>query len=282
MAASATEQLVEALTAIGRETAPTAADPVVLSDRAGRLVLRVGEVVVKAHGAGTDPDALAARLRLAGEPVWLAPVGGVRRAHGRLVTVWPAAEAVAGDDPDTAPWVEGAQLLARLHRSPLPHGVPAAGFAGGVERAVGRLGAGSAADAVRQAFGGLGPLRGGTAVVHGDWHLGQVVRRAGWRLVDVDDAGLGDPAWDLARPAALFAVGLLDPALWARFLDAYRAADGPAVPATGDPWPALDTPARAAVTRLAAQAVVRAEGLGMDETDVLLVDACIRMSGDRR
>ncbi|WP_232665569.1 phosphotransferase family protein [Pseudonocardia sp. TRM90224] len=287
MTASASEQLVEALTAVGCEAAPTAVDPVVLSERAGRLVVRVGDVVVKAHAVGTDPDALAARLRLVADrqqpgPVWLPPVGGVRHVRDRLVTVWPAAETVAGADPDSAPWVEGAELLARLHRCALPADVPAAGFAAGVERAVTRMGTGSAADAVRRAFRGLGLPHGGSAVVHGDWHLGQVVHHGGWRLIDVDDLGLGDPAWDLARPAALYAVGLLDPVLWARFLDAYRAAEGPAVPATGDPWPVLDTPARAAVIRLAAQAVVRAGSTEMDETDVLLVDACVRMSEDRR
>lgn len=48
-----------------------------------------------------------------------------------------------------------------------------------------------------------------------------------WRLIDVDDLGLGVPAWDLARPAAWYAAGLLAPEDWLCFLDAYRAAGGP-------------------------------------------------------
>jgi hypothetical protein len=85
-------------------------------------------------------------------------------------------------------------------------------------------------------------------VVHGDWHLGQLARTtAGWRLVDVDDLGVGDPAWDLARPAGFWAAGLLDDASWEELLGAYRGARGPGVPESGDPWPALDLPARCAV-----------------------------------
>jgi len=115
-----------------------------------------------------------------------------------------------------------------------------------------------------------------------------MVRRDGWRFIDVDDVGLGDPAWDLARPAALFAVGLLDPLVWGRFLDTYRGCGGPAVPATGDPWPALDVVARALVVQMAARAVERtAAGRGggepdggaeLDEADRAFVDACARMS----
>ncbi|OHV31218.1 hypothetical protein BCD49_32335 [Pseudofrankia sp. EUN1h] len=94
-------------------------------------------------------------------------------------------------------------------------------------------------------------------LIHGDWHLGQLVRTDadGWRLVDVDDLGIGDPAWDLARPAAWFAAGLLPPAVWTRFVDAYRAAGGPALPPSGDPWSAVDLPARTFVVEYAARAL---------------------------
>ncbi|CQD02141.1 phosphotransferase family protein [Mycolicibacterium conceptionense] len=87
-----------------------------------------------------------------------------------------------------------------------------------------------------------------------------------WRLIDVDDLGLGDPAWDLARPAGFWAAGLIPDADWLSFLDAYRDAGGPALPA-GDPWPVLEPFARAAVIHAAAT----------DPDDELLTAACARM-----
>ena len=66
-------------------------------------------------------------------------------------------------------------------------------------------------------------------LVHGDWHLGQLGRRIGarWRLLDVDDIGVGDPVWDLARPAGFWAAGLLSDAEWDAFLTATGTPVGP-------------------------------------------------------
>ncbi|NNH69893.1 hypothetical protein HLB23_08455 [Nocardia uniformis] len=100
-----------------------------------------------------------------------------------------------------------------------------------------------------------------------------------WRLVDVDDLGVGDPVWDLARPAGFFAAGILDPVAWERFLTAYRRSGGPAVPGGGDVWAVLDIPARALVVQTAAIAVAKAGLVGreLDELDTALVDSCYRM-----
>lgn len=106
-----------------------------------------------------------------------------------------------------------------------------------------------------------------TTLVHGDFHLGQLGRHhSRWLLLDVDDLGVGDPAWDLARPAGFWAAGLIPDDDWRSFLDAYRGAGGPALP-DADPWPVLDAFARAAVVQAAAH----------HPDDEMLAAACARM-----
>jgi aminoglycoside phosphotransferase (APT) family kinase protein len=116
-----------------------------------------------------------------------------------------------------------------------------------------------------------------TTLVHGDWHLGQLGRRsatAPWTLIDVDDLGLGDPAWDLARPAGFWAAGLIPDNDWSTFVQAYRDGGGPALP-DGDPWPVLESFARAAVVHAAAAGLAHGDA---DETQTALLDACVRMT----
>jgi len=300
--------------------------PTVLWDRPDGLVVRLGDVVVKAHAPDTDPGDFAARLRVASSPllrgVLLPPLldPPLREARGRLITAWPAGDPVSPEDPDAAPWEDAARLLARLHSTPLAAlaaggPLPRMGGPGRVARAMARLRAAAAdrtpakaavesVESVESAFALLPAwAQGGAedvqraestqrhALVHGDWHLGQVVHvpgaraaglaPAGWQLIDIDDLGAGDPAWDLARPAAWYAAGLLPPEVWWRFLSTYRASGGCAVPpdSDGDPWPSLDVPARALAVQSAALAVAAAsrDGRPLDEAEAALVDACDRM-----
>jgi aminoglycoside phosphotransferase (APT) family kinase protein len=320
------------LSALGRSVAgggyQTDGDPVLLSNRMDVLVVRLGEVVVKAHPLDTDRDRLSAQVRMAADPllraVLLPPLaaGGadadappalLHRVRGRWATVWPAGEPVSPDDPDAAPWAEAGRLLACLHTVPASAvgrsaglaGLPAADAPRRVTRAIARLQAvpgGPGRSEVIRAFASLplwgqgpppgraaesGPGRRDGLLVHGDWHLGQLVRwpasRAdgrGWRLIDVDDLGCGDPAWDLARSAAWYAVGLVSAEDWWRFLSAYRSAGGPAFPPASDPWSALDLPAKALTVQMAALSVVAAyrEDRQLDDIETSLVDACRRIS----
>ncbi|WP_243716465.1 phosphotransferase [Actinomadura sp. KC345] len=255
-------------------------------------MVRVGDVVVKAHQADRDhgPRFLE-RIRLAGTlpEVVIGPLGEPRTVDGRTVTVSMFGEPV--DPHRDLPWEEGGRLLAELHSTTVPADAPSWGRPARVARLVSRLADGPAEDEVRRAFTTLPSwIRGeaeephGTAehLIHGDWHLGQMVRSQDghWRLIDIEDLGRGDPAWDLARPAAIYSAGVLHPDEWGRFLGAYQAAGGPAVPAGGDPWTTLDIPARSLAIQIAATCVIsaRREDRPLDEPEQAMVDACARIS----
>lgn len=235
----------------------------------GSLVTFDGDVITKLHRPGTDPQKLTERLRVADRldcllsPLSMKP----ELAEGRWRTRWPRVEVVA-QDPRRLPWGEAGRVLAELHREPVGDLCVPHGSLGRLARALDRLHEGPVADVIRRAAGRLefsGELR---TVVHGDFHLGQLGWDGrSWVLIDVDDLGVGDPRWDLGRPAGFWAAGLIPDAEWYAFLDGYRAAGGPALPA-GDPWPALEACARAAVIGAAAS----------HPDDELLVDACARMS----
>lgn len=244
-----------------------------MQTRSGAEITLDGDVVHKLHRPDTDPRALTVRLGIAARSeCLLSPLSAVPEpVADRWRTRWPRVETLA-PQPESVPWAQAGQLLARLHREPLPHRAPPHGWPHRLRRAVDALRGGEptlrrAAAALPDAVWRAGSVDRPTTLVHGDFHLGQLGRHdSGWILLDVDDVGAGDPAWDLARPAGFWAAGLIPDADWTRFVDAYRAAGGSALP-DGDPWPVLDAFARAAVVQAAAH----------HRDDELLMAACARM-----
>ncbi len=277
-----TEGVRELLTEVARDAGGTG-DPAIVYHRREVLVLRVGKIVVKSHHTGSS--SLAERLAVAAAhpDLLLAPLSGVRELRGRLVTAWPAGEPVDPGDPEDAPWEEAARLLAALHARPLPDGLPRQGAPARVHEVLSRpLPEDHPATAVvRRPYASLPPVLeegDGGHLVHGDFHLGQLVRHEGaWRLIDVDDLGRGDPVWDLARPAALFCAGVLPESVWSRFLGAYLEHGG--VDLGPDPWRRLDIPARALAIQTAARCVSHAvDGKRpLDPYETALIDTCDRI-----
>lgn len=302
-----------------RETTGTGRGPwlpvspsLLVTGSGARLLLGTG-LVVKIHEPGTDASALAAQLHLLTmeqvSPYWIPPLlphPVLVTGTDRVATVWRRAEVLV-PGPGEAPWAEAGALLAGLHRSvpaslddPALHTLPPQGGPARLRRVVLRLdrrapGRDASVESAAAAVRGAGvrvladlaayPCPAGGFVVHGDWHLGQLGRLRSphgpgrWLLLDVDDVGLGDPAWDLGRPAGFWACGLLPDEDWAAFLETYQACGGPAVPSTGaDPWPRLDLPARAAVVVAAARSILSADaGAAWEDVDSALVDGCARM-----
>lgn len=287
---------------LGAQATPASAVRWVTTPSGARLAF-VGGAVVKVHRQHTEPAHLRARLASVVESplssAFVPPLTPevMTAPDGSPVTAWPSVRVLGPDDE--IPWSDVGALLARLHRLPVPAALPGHAatdrLARALERARGlpdetsrsllvELGerllrevrevTGTVERAQRHTIGS--PPRQEDSAVHGDFHLGQVgLWESGWRLLDIDDVGIGDPAWDLARPAGFWAAGLLDDHAWAGFLDGYRGAAGPAVPALRDPWPPLDLPARCAVHVGAVRVLTRA--VHSDLTADALLAACRRM-----
>lgn len=280
------EQLTARAASLGAVGTPT-----VLLRRRDAVVIRVGGIVVKAHRVD-DASELQRRLEVARTSlsnVFVTPMGKWTGSSPDIVlTAWPAGEPVDPELPDEAPWEHAGRLLALLHDSfPVGADLKPATTVDRVRSAVSQL-AHSAVSATADARGilaaasELGELEIGAEsrrIIHGDFHLGQMARfrDRGWLLLDVDDLGYGDTRWDFARPAAWFAIGLIDGGQWETFVESYREAGGQAI----SHWSEIDRFAQAFTVQAAARAVVKAadEQRSLTDAEGAFVGACARIAG---
>jgi len=252
----------------------------------------VDDVVLTRHPDGTSRSDLTARLTAAStdpvRAVFAAPLLGVAAAapDGHLLSLTPRTDPLPPEMPP--PWREAGSLLARLHRMVAPATLPThAGkerLAESVAEAA-TLKPGGSTDILRE----LGmtlldtwPDLTWRAVVHGDWGLGKLARLPGTTtlvLTEPWSLGLGDPAWDLGRPAGLWAAGLLDEHSWSEFVAGYSEGEG-AFPGVKIPWESLEHPARGAVFRAAVRELKRS-GDEPSEVALTLVKACVKINGRR-
>lgn len=256
----------------------------------------VDDVVVTKHPAGTIEAELTARLAAAStDPIrqaFVPPLSAtpVPAPDGRLLTLHPRTEPLPDDQPP--PWREAGALLARLHACPVTDDLPDHGgrhqFAAAVAEAD-ALHPGGSTDILRELGRTLlasWPTPTRRSVVHGTFDLGRLGRLPGtssWLLTGPHTLGVGDAAWDLAGPAALWGVGLLDDASWFAFVSGYRAAGG-LIPGEGQPWPGLDHPARCALLMATVAELRRCPGYPHPELSPAaeaLLAACVKANGRR-
>lgn len=266
-----------------------------LSNKETHEVYAYGDLVIKIHPPDLREEELILRTKTISEDelrrVFLQPLANapVQTGH-QWATVWPRAKPLQAHRPEDVDWEGCATLLAALHSaSPAATAESAAPQARFVQRLLRSMDTLSSfarcsfSQDIRKAFETI-PIDGlvtkKVTYVHGDFHPGQVVLYQGEHLlIDIDDFGVGNPAWDLARPAAWYLAGLLPKECWARFLNAYVSAGGNAFANGKAVWQELELPARASIVQMAASVLTRAKKAhrGLEDYEMAYVVACQRI-----
>ncbi|MCX6116367.1 MAG: hypothetical protein NT027_02405, partial [Proteobacteria bacterium] len=124
-------------------------------------------------------------------------------------------------------------------------------------------------------------VMGNKTWAHGDFHLGQIVRvcqddQESLRLIDIDTLSPSAPELDLARPAALFAAGILPGDVWTSFLDSYWQNRFQLTLDESKFWSSADLLVQVLTVKLAIIAINRAidAGLCLEPTELQIVETC--------
>ena len=241
--------------------------------------------VLKHHAGYIKPSEIERRLNLisldALNSLFLQPLSQKPQLDGGCaLTIWPHATPFNPDSSSQdVPWNECAAHLAALHNADLDPGriVLTSGWLPRLSRSLAKL-RGMLECAERSLileasqtlphFSCSSWNLSQNSIIHGDWHPGQMVYFEN-RLVfiDIDDVGLGNRMFDLAKPAAFFLSGLLESNLWNEFRESYENSCQMAKVNRDHFWKDLELPARASVIQSAITALAHAS-----ESDRKLAD----------
>ncbi len=280
-------------------------------------VLQHDSVIAKCHFAA-DNMMLSEKIRTIQEPdfqsIFLQPHRSSYHCQNDKfgISYWPEAERISPDKLTNAFWSEIGALLAKLHSTPIKNSnlrFPTELFSNFTQ--VNEKIANSFAycsvnpkhkkhlKKINQAWISILTHKNFHKVVkdirlrpkvwsHGDFHLGQIVfiKSHGTttaRFIDFDTFCCSIPEWDLARPAALFAAGILPAHLWNSFIVSYAGDKFNHKLNENKLWSKLDIPAKVMTVNLATIAVNRATltDENLEDSELQLIETCKAISRDR-
>ena len=285
-------------------------DIATLSKTSKSTVLRHESIVAKCHFE-VDKDNLYERIRTIQESefqsIFLQPNLPTYHYQNEKVDIsyWPEAERLSPNKLTKSIWSEIGILLAKLHSTPLKKielRFPSELFKifsdinEKLQRCNKQCAAGSKhrtqLKIIYQAWISILTHKNFHKVVkdirlrpkvwsHGDFHLGQIVfikdqENSSARFIDIDTICHSIPEWDLARPSALFAAGILPAPLWRSFIESYFELGLKQTLNEKILWSNLDMPAKVMTIKLACLALNRATLADeqLEDTEMQLIETC--------
>jgi len=266
------------------------------SNRSSRIVY-LENSVSKLHAQYSNVSEIEVRLNLISldslRSQFLQPLSRKPEVReGRALTLWPYAKPLPADSLEDVPWNDCAALIAALHKVELEPQLVALGsgwlmrLSRSIEK-LERMSASAERSIILEAaqtlplFSSASWTHHKQSYIHGDWHPGQVAYYENKLVfIDIDDVGIGNRMFDLAKPAAYFLAGLLPNHMWKEFSEGYQNSCNMSQENRDTFWSELELPARAAVIQSAITALTHAsENLrALQNFEIELIKSCQRVT----
>ncbi len=277
-------------------------------------VLQHDSIVAKCHFTA-DNESLAEKIRTIQESdfksIFLQPNQSTYHCQNEKfgISYWPEAERISPDKLTKGLWSQIGSLLAKLHSIPIKDSKLRfraelfSNFSQVNEKIANCFNQCSVSskhrkhlEKINQAWISILTHKNFHKVVkdirlrpkvwsHGDFHLGQIVfvqeqGKDSVRFIDFDTICHSIPEWDLARPAALFAAGVLPAHLWQSFIESYAGHKFIYNFNEKELWSNLDIPAKVMIVNLATIAVNRARlaDENLEDSELQLIETCKAIS----